>query len=349
MAPAMRTVHGTGACLHYITFGEKNKPCLMFIHGAGGNCVSWFQNIPHFRSKYFIISVSYRGWGASELESNTASLFDPEHFGRDIISVLDAEGIVEAALVAQSFGGYVAVRTAFEFPERVSCVVMSNTFLGFCDAPDAAYCPLGWLFKFKDEDKASVAWALKEARRITTSLRGEENVIHFASEEARTKSFCSKLYAEQQPILHGLYEQVGLCNVQMHQLKLRSKLGVLCANGHKCTVTPAEFRKRFNKPLHFITSLDDGLIQWEFVEYVATQCGADVTVKCFGSEVGHSPYYEIPEVRNALHGHPSASIRLNVGSPKPSASASPPSLSLSSPSSPPPPATVWCLGIQCVP
>jgi pimeloyl-ACP methyl ester carboxylesterase len=45
------TVYNAGASLHYLTFGKKDRPCLMFIHGAGGNAVSWFQNTPHFQSK----------------------------------------------------------------------------------------------------------------------------------------------------------------------------------------------------------------------------------------------------------------------------------------------------------
>jgi pimeloyl-ACP methyl ester carboxylesterase len=246
-----------------------------------------------------VISLSYRGWGASDLDSDEDSHFSPEHFGGDVVSVLDAEGIVEAAVVAQSYGGYLAVRAAYEFPARISCVVMSNTMIGFCDPVDAATRPLDWLFKLKPDEKSGLAQALADARGITASIKGEANILKFESVDVhqRTIKFCSASFTKRKPIMHGLYEQLGLCNMQMHRLNLRSKLGPLCRKEHNCTVTPSQFRERYKKPLHFITALDDGLIQWELVEYVAAKCGSDVSVKCFGTDqVGHSPYFEVPEV-----------------------------------------------------
>ena len=37
-----KLVRNAGAQLHYQTFGDRAKPCIVFIHGVEGNCLSFF-------------------------------------------------------------------------------------------------------------------------------------------------------------------------------------------------------------------------------------------------------------------------------------------------------------------
>jgi pimeloyl-ACP methyl ester carboxylesterase len=37
-----------------------NKPCIVFLHGAGGNHMSWWQQVPAFRDDYRCITVDQR-------------------------------------------------------------------------------------------------------------------------------------------------------------------------------------------------------------------------------------------------------------------------------------------------
>src|SRR6185295_14949214 len=52
-----------GIRLHYEAAGAG--PALVFAHGAGGNLMSWWQQIPHFSQKYRCIAFDHRAFGQS--------------------------------------------------------------------------------------------------------------------------------------------------------------------------------------------------------------------------------------------------------------------------------------------
>ncbi len=101
-------------------------PALVFAHGAGGNHVSWFQQVPHFSRDYRVVTFDHRTFGRSD---------DTNGLGRaafvdDLRGLLDELGIERAALVAQSMGGGSCMGFAARFPERVSALVMADTIAG---------------------------------------------------------------------------------------------------------------------------------------------------------------------------------------------------------------------------
>ena len=38
---------------------------LVFAHGAGGNHLSWWQQVPHFMDRYTCVVFDHRGYGRS--------------------------------------------------------------------------------------------------------------------------------------------------------------------------------------------------------------------------------------------------------------------------------------------
>jgi len=92
-----------------------NAPAIMFLHGAGGNHLSWWQQVPVFGEEYRCITVDQRGFGQSPDVSGGPG---PAALGTDAIALLDHLGISHAAIVAQSMGGWAAVGAAVRAPER---------------------------------------------------------------------------------------------------------------------------------------------------------------------------------------------------------------------------------------
>ncbi len=122
--------------IHYEVMGDANRPAVVLAHGRGGNTASWFQQVPAFRQRYRVVVFDHRGYGRSRC---TADDYDMAHFAGDLVAVLDAAGITKAALVCQSMGGWTGMRTAVEYPDRVSALVLSNTIAGVSTpAADAA-------------------------------------------------------------------------------------------------------------------------------------------------------------------------------------------------------------------
>ena len=51
-----------GFRLYYEDTGG-NAPTVLFLHGAGGNHLSWWQQVPVFAEEYRCVTVDQRGFG----------------------------------------------------------------------------------------------------------------------------------------------------------------------------------------------------------------------------------------------------------------------------------------------
>jgi len=118
----MATVEREGATIYYERCGSGSA--VVFAHGAGGNRLSWWQQVPHFAERHSVITLDQRSYGRSACD---AGAFHPSHFPGDLLAVLDAEEIERAALVCQSMGGWTGLPTALRHSERVSCLVLAST------------------------------------------------------------------------------------------------------------------------------------------------------------------------------------------------------------------------------
>jgi 3-oxoadipate enol-lactonase len=118
----MPYVERADAEIYYEATGEG--PAVVFAHGAGGNRMSWWQQVPDFEQLHRVVRIDHRSFGRSRCEPDA---FHPKHFAGDLLAVLDAERIERAALVCQSMGGWTGVRIALDHPERVQCLVLCGT------------------------------------------------------------------------------------------------------------------------------------------------------------------------------------------------------------------------------
>ncbi|HSP56647.1 MAG TPA: alpha/beta hydrolase, partial [Dehalococcoidia bacterium] len=113
-----------GATIYYEEQG-KGFP-VVFVHGAGGNHMSWWQQVPEFARHYRCVTFDQRGWGLS-LDSDGAG---PSALIDDLGALLDHLEIQETFLVAQSMGGIACVGLSLRQPGRVKGLVLANTFAG---------------------------------------------------------------------------------------------------------------------------------------------------------------------------------------------------------------------------
>jgi len=113
-----------GIQLYYEEHG-KGFP-VIFAHGAGGNHVSWWQQVPVFSRQYRCITFDHRGWGLS-LDGDDLG---PAAFIEDLTALVDHLGIEKMFLVGHSMGGLTCLGLAVAHPGRVRGLVMANTFAG---------------------------------------------------------------------------------------------------------------------------------------------------------------------------------------------------------------------------
>lgn len=122
-----------GIDLHYQDVGTG--AAVVFLHGAGGNHMSWWQQTAHFSGEYRCVVPDQRMYGFSADEPDGPGV---EAFVDDLAGLLDHLGIERTALVAQSMGGWTAAGFASQYPDRVSALVLADTPAGIADIDPAA-------------------------------------------------------------------------------------------------------------------------------------------------------------------------------------------------------------------
>lgn len=113
-----------GARLYYEQHGNGDDAVL--LHGAGGNHLSWWQQIPDFAATYRCTVFDARGWGLSRGDVAVGRWA----FGTDLIALMDRLGIARAHVVAQSMGGRAVAGLARLAPGRVRSLVLAGTTAG---------------------------------------------------------------------------------------------------------------------------------------------------------------------------------------------------------------------------
>lgn len=113
-----------GGHIYYEEHG-KGFPVVL-AHGAGGNHLSWWQQVPELSRHYRCITFDHRGWGLSD----GGEELGPEAFPRDLQTLTEQLALHEVFLVGQSMGGLTCLMYTLRNPGRVRGLVMANSFAG---------------------------------------------------------------------------------------------------------------------------------------------------------------------------------------------------------------------------
>lgn len=99
------------------------KPNLLLLHGALGS-QKQFDPIKNLLNEHFeVYSMDFEGHG--EYVSDKA--FSIELFSENVIDFLAKEKITDVNIFGYSMGGYVALQTALEHPEKINKIVTLGT------------------------------------------------------------------------------------------------------------------------------------------------------------------------------------------------------------------------------
>ena len=248
----MPTAQSAGTAIYYETSGEG--PALLFAHGAGGNAAIWFQQTAHFADRFNCIAFDHRGFARSPAPASTLTA---AQFRDDALAVLDAAGADRAHVVAQSMGGYTALRLALDAPGRVASVTLSGTSGGL-----------------PNEQPSEALKALVSGQGNTSS--------GIAATMARATQ-------ADQPKM-ALYAAISAFNTAFSFANLADLVG----DGGPSLADAG----RIACPVQFVAGREDPLFPPSLLaSYVPHFPNARITVV---DDAGHSPYYEQPEIFNAL-------------------------------------------------
>ncbi|MBB6458988.1 alpha/beta fold hydrolase [Flammeovirga kamogawensis] len=110
--------------LYYADYGDKSAPPILFLHGFLMNSEMFDAQVAYLSSCYRVITLDARAFGKTKWDGQPFSLYD---LVDDAISLLDHLSIERAILAGMSQGGYVALRAALKYPNRVNGLVLIST------------------------------------------------------------------------------------------------------------------------------------------------------------------------------------------------------------------------------
>lgn len=115
------TVSG-GLTLGYREWGRADGPVAILLHGLEGAADDWSLVGPGLGKRFRVIALDARGHG----QSDWASSYELTDFCDDVLKMMDALGVLAAAVVGHSLGGAVAYLLAATHPERIRALVLED-------------------------------------------------------------------------------------------------------------------------------------------------------------------------------------------------------------------------------
>lgn len=110
--------------INYETFGNKDKPALIFSNSLGTTYQMWQPQIQALQEDYFVIGYDTRGHGASSAPTGPYSF---DQLGQDVIDLLDHLEIDKAFFCGISMGGMTGQWLAIHYPNRFYHLMLCNT------------------------------------------------------------------------------------------------------------------------------------------------------------------------------------------------------------------------------
>lgn len=105
-----------------LTAGQESKPPVILLHGSCSNSAFWFPEIMALSGNYCVYAIDIIGEAGNSEEYRPD--LNSDAFAIWMKDVLDALGLEKTVIIGNSLGGWMALKFATAYPERVSKLVL---------------------------------------------------------------------------------------------------------------------------------------------------------------------------------------------------------------------------------
>lgn len=250
-----------GRALYAERHGDSGVPVL-FLHGAGSNAATWWQQLPAFAEKHVCLTLDLRCFGRSAAPMDE---FRHEHFVADVLAVLDHFDVPRAVVVGQSLGGMVGLRLALQHAGRVAAFVA-------CDSPLGVAQP-------------AILEALERRARTAGSKTLEQRAL-------------GAWFLQRSPERAALYAQINAFNPGTHSTPPDEWRAAMDRLMDPVRLLPMAALRDITCPTLWLVGREDPLVPVSAMQEAASLApGSELAVV---EHCGHSTYFERPEVFNHL-------------------------------------------------
>ncbi len=107
--------------LHYVDWGNHDKPPLLLIHGGRDHARNWDWVAADLRRDYHVIAPDLRGHGDSQWAMGSSyAMID---YTVDVAKLLKGLSLFPITIIGHSLGGSIALQYTGTYPDRVKKVV----------------------------------------------------------------------------------------------------------------------------------------------------------------------------------------------------------------------------------
>src|SRR5262245_39534146 len=131
LAEPFRDEQVEGATIHYLAWGPRDRPGLVFVHGGGAHAHWWTHVAAPFAGSLRVLALDLSGHGDSDHRAE----YSLTRWTAEVMAVADAGGLAgPPVVVGHSMGGFVTVATAALHSDRLAGAIV-------CDSPITAEDP----------------------------------------------------------------------------------------------------------------------------------------------------------------------------------------------------------------
>jgi 3-oxoadipate enol-lactonase len=181
----------TGATVG-LTDSGGDGPVVVFSHGLLMNHTMFAPQVASLRDSYRVVTWDERGHGEAEHEG-TWTYWDSAD---DLVAILDHLGVETAVLAGMSQGGFLSLRAALRYPERVRALILLDTQAG---PEDPEIVPL--------YEGMTAAWAADGPSQDTLDFAAAA-ILGPGSDEQPWKDLWAAMPNHRSPqVMHALIER----------------------------------------------------------------------------------------------------------------------------------------------
>lgn len=113
-----------GCPIHYLRWGERGKPGLVFVHGGAAHAHWWSFIAPLFAAEYRVAALDLSGHG----DSGRRDAYPRETWAEEVVAVAADAGFDGPPIViGHSMGGFVTITTAALYGEKLAGAVVLDS------------------------------------------------------------------------------------------------------------------------------------------------------------------------------------------------------------------------------
>jgi pimeloyl-ACP methyl ester carboxylesterase len=110
--------------LHYVDWGNADKPPLLLLHGGRDHCRNWDWTAEALRDQWHIIAPDLRGHGDSQWSPDGS--YTMAGYLYDLAQLIHQQRLAPVTIIAHSLGGNIALRYSGIYPESVARLVATE-------------------------------------------------------------------------------------------------------------------------------------------------------------------------------------------------------------------------------